>query len=63
VINMKMDHREVLCEDGRRKGLTQDHVQWRILVLPKFYVRVMLTDNLFSYLVSYILCHSHCNAL
>jgi hypothetical protein len=31
--NIKMDLREICCEDGRWMELAQDRVQWRALVL------------------------------
>jgi hypothetical protein len=34
--NIKMEHRETLCEDERWTEMTQDHVQCWVLVLMAF---------------------------
>jgi hypothetical protein len=39
---VKMDLRETGYEDGRLKGVTHDHVQWRTLVIVVLNLRVLL---------------------
>jgi hypothetical protein len=40
--NVKMDLREICCEDGRWMELAQDRVQWQALVLVVLNLRVLL---------------------
>jgi hypothetical protein len=42
---IKMDLREIGCEDGRWMELAQDPVQWRALVLAVLNLRVLLPES------------------
>jgi uncharacterized protein with HEPN domain len=45
VDNIKMDLREIGCEDGRWMELAQDRVQWRAFVLAVLNLRVLLPES------------------
>jgi hypothetical protein len=43
--NIKMNSREICCEDGRWMELAHDRVQWQALVLAVLNLRVLLPES------------------